>query len=366
MKYCSIILLLIVLSTCLSGQSVDLKVRRLEYIQEQIEQKQKQVERATAEIENLSRDRDDFEHRFQTTQNKINRLSVREREISRSLDDSEKQMVSSQMSLEEISNLWQKQFYHFYLLQQSKKEPTQAIVDEHCFPIMITYTKERIEENREMIAYIAGMIEENKSSRQRVRREREQENRMINNYRKEISRLAGMIDDLAAEEQEILRELETLQQSRQNLENLITNLQDAKGDIRYSYEFTTSKLMWPLHGEVISTFGTKHDETYNISILSNGIDILVNEPLEVKAVDFGVVVFAEQFRSYGRLVIIDHQNGYFSLYGNNGRLLVTKDDMVSLGQTIAITGKMNHSDNYMLHFELRRHSTPVDPLVYLE
>jgi septal ring factor EnvC (AmiA/AmiB activator) len=348
------------------GQSIELQLRRLEYIQDAIARKEYEIESTQQEIDHLSHDKTGYEQQYQITRKKIEALTSREQEINRNLTASQREKEQFTARIDETSDLWKKQFQIFYLTHLTNNQTAEQISDNHYFPIMITQTKERIDEDVDLLNHIVSNIEENQKNQQGVRRERSKENQVIEGYRKQISKLNEDIEKLTKEEQEILNDFAVLQQSRENLENLITLFQNDAGSTQFSYRFTTNKLPWPITGEVISTFGKKQDEHYKITLLSNGIDILTDSQQEVKAVDFGVVVFAEHFRSYGRLVIIDHQNGYYSLYGNNGTLLVTKDDVVSLGQVIALSGRQNGLDSYLLHFELRRHSTPVDPLTYLE
>jgi len=364
-RYVSIFLILIFIRG-ISAQSLDIKMRRLEHIQDMIEQKRKEMEKTHEELDLLSRDKDNYEHQYQTTMNKINTLTAREREISQTLTESQKAKENSQSRLEATGDLWQKQIYNFYKTSQTSNKSRDYIVENHYFPIMICQTKEIIDENKELLALVHKNIEESQRAQQRLRTEKNRENQIVSGYRSEITKLSDKITILETEEQEIQREFANLLQSRQNLENLINHFQTEQEGAHFTYQFTTNKLLWPIRGEVINPFGEVRDKLHNVTLLNNGIDIVCDHPQEVKAVDFGVVVFAELFGNYGRLIIIDHQNGYFSLYGNNSNLLVTKDDLVSLGQPIAIAGKRSNSEYYLLHFEIRRQNTPVNPLTYLE
>ena len=364
-KYLVLIVILAV-GIVLPAQNIDLKMRRLEYIQGQIDQKREQIEKTKSEINELSRDKENYEQQYQSLQNKIDKLTAEEQEINRTLRDSQRKMELSKTRLDETSALWQKQLYLFYMTHQVNNKSHESVIDKQYFPLMICQTKEIIDENQELLSLIKRNVEQTQSTQQRIRTEKNRENQVIGGFRNEISKLDNQIVSLVKEEEDISREFQELLRNRQSLENLITHFQTDPEGAQFSYQFTTSKLLWPLKGEVITNFGEVHDKHHNVTLLNNGIDIVVDRPQEVKAVDFGVVVFAELFMNYGRLIIIDHHNGYFSLYSNNGNLLVAKDDVVSLGQPIAIAGKKNNSDNYMLHFELRKNRTPVDPLAYLE
>jgi septal ring factor EnvC (AmiA/AmiB activator) len=357
---------MLLLYVLISGQSVDLKMRRLEYIQSLLDQKRQQIEAMQEELEDLSRDRESYEADYEQKLNDLEILQAEEQVITRTLRESEQRMELSKAELDQMSDLWCNQFRQYIISQHTSNASREDIIDKQYLPLIIVQTKEKIDENQEFLDAVLQNIEKNRVSQQRIREQRNRESRIANEYVDEISRLDNRITALTEDEQEIYREFQSLEESRRNLETMIAHFQAEGSGAALSYEFTTDRLIWPLRGEVISSFGEVHDEYHNISILNNGIDIQSSEADEVRAVDFGVVVFAEAFKNYGKLIIIDHQNGYFSLYGNNGNLLVTRDEVVSLGQTIGVAGRNNGSDSYLLHFELRRHSKPVDPLAYLE
>ena len=118
---------------------------------------------------------------------------------------------------------------------------------------------------------------------------------------------------------------------------------------------------WPVHGRVISSFGTKPNGAQN-----DGINVAVPEGTPIKAADDGVVAYAgNELKGYGNLVLIRHPNGYVSAYANASALLVKRGDTVKRGQTIARAGQTGNVDSPQLHFEIRKGSTPVDPARFL-
>ena len=122
---------------------------------------------------------------------------------------------------------------------------------------------------------------------------------------------------------------------------------------------TTTKFGWPLKGNVVSGFSG--------SVRGNqGIDIAGKPGQPVHATAAGKVVYSGQgLRQLGRLVIIKHDARFLSAYGHNSQLLVKEGDNVSFGQKIAIVGK-NKTGQYVLHFEIRRDGSPVNPKLYLK
>ena len=118
-----------------------------------------------------------------------------------------------------------------------------------------------------------------------------------------------------------------------------------------------SDFRWPARGRVISGFGTGSNE---------GINIAVPDGTPVKAAGDGVVAYAgSEVKGYGNLVLIRHDNGYVSAYAHNGEIDVKRGQKVARGQTIAKSGQSGNVTSPQLHFEIRKGSTPVDPMRHL-
>lgn len=115
---------------------------------------------------------------------------------------------------------------------------------------------------------------------------------------------------------------------------------------------------WPARGRVIAGYNGKGG--------NEGINIAVPEGTPVKAAEGGVVAYAgSELKGYGNLVLIRHPNGYVSAYAHNGELNVKRGDQVKRGQVVAKSGQSGNVNSPQLHFELRKGSTPVDPVPYL-
>jgi murein hydrolase activator len=123
-------------------------------------------------------------------------------------------------------------------------------------------------------------------------------------------------------------------------------------------------LLWPAEGKLYSSFGLKKHSKYNTYIQNNGIDILSSYGSAVTAVAPGKVVYAERFLGYGNVILIDHDGGYYTLYGNLTDMLVFSGTNVTEGQTIARVG--GNVDGPIMHFEVRKGGKPVDPVEWLK
>lgn len=116
----------------------------------------------------------------------------------------------------------------------------------------------------------------------------------------------------------------------------------------------TSKFVWPTNGSVIKNFEAN----------KKGVDISGQAGQSVVAVADGTVLYANNMRGYGNLVIIDHADGIVSAYAHNKTLMVKEGQAVTKGQQIAEMGSTD-SDNVKLHFEMRQLGKPVDPATLL-
>jgi lipoprotein NlpD len=120
--------------------------------------------------------------------------------------------------------------------------------------------------------------------------------------------------------------------------------------------------VWPLKGTIISRFG--EPTGVDGKVRNRGIDIAGAPGTPILAAAGGNVAHAGNVRGYGNMVIIKHNDEYLTAYAHNRVILVKLGDTVVKGQKIAELGNSD-SDRPMLHFELRKQGTPVDPLKYL-
>jgi lipoprotein NlpD len=115
---------------------------------------------------------------------------------------------------------------------------------------------------------------------------------------------------------------------------------------------------WPLKGKVVSYFNGRKG-----GALNQGVDIQASEGAKVAASRSGRVVFADYLNGYGQTVMLDHRDGFYTVYSNNAKVLVTSGSQVRKGDTLALVGRMG-SEPY-LHFEIRKDHIASNPLYYL-
>ncbi len=139
---------------------------------------------------------------------------------------------------------------------------------------------------------------------------------------------------------------------------------DPRDDGRF--ERLRGKLPWPAKGTLASGYGRQEHPRFHTVTFNRGIEIAAPQGRDIVAVAEGTAIYADWFKGYGRLVILDHGGGYFTLYAHCADILVKAGDAVPGGQVIAKVGDSGSLDGPQLYFELRHKGKPQDPLAWLQ
>jgi murein DD-endopeptidase MepM/ murein hydrolase activator NlpD len=124
--------------------------------------------------------------------------------------------------------------------------------------------------------------------------------------------------------------------------------------------------IWPLHGSITSSFGKRRDPLTKSRRFHTGLDIGAPIGTSVKAAADGKVVFSGWKDGYGNVIILEHKNGYITVYAHNKRNLVREETEVKTGEEIALSGMTGSVTGAHLHFEVRKNITPLNPYRFLK
>ena len=127
--------------------------------------------------------------------------------------------------------------------------------------------------------------------------------------------------------------------------------------------FSTQKgrMSLPVRGEIVESFGKHKHPEFNSYTFSKGISISAGIGSEIHAIYEGSVIFADYFKGYGNMVIVDHGGGYFSLYAHASRIHKKVGSEVARHEALATVGDMDSTKGPILYFEIRHQGKPVDP-----
>ncbi len=314
----------------------------------------------------------------------LNELERQSQQLARQVDNQQKQ----------LSRLLYQQFIHgnddaLHLLL-SGKDPNQTARDRYFMTLLsrekadllgdmrsaLQEKKRLAEVTREKSAELAGIEKQQQEGRAALLQQQKErqtllariagdiktQQKQINTLKADEKRLGNLIDNLA-------RRSTASSKPRRHGNNTAPpppsrpmprgpDLANAGGE----FAALRGKLPLPLHGTIIGRFGAlRRDGATNWK----GLFIRGGEGEEVRAVAKGTVVYADWLRGFGNLIILDHGDGFLSVYGNNQSLLRDSGKSVKAGETIAKAGAGDGIDESGLYFELRYQGQPFDPLRWI-
>jgi septal ring factor EnvC (AmiA/AmiB activator) len=184
----------------------------------------------------------------------------------------------------------------------------------------------------------------------RVRDERAYHERMVGELTEAARRLEAFITDLQAKQRRLAR------------------VPPPKGTVTppgIGFGALRGRLPWPTEGRIIAGFGAQVHPRFGTRTFRNGVDIEANGGREVAAVHGGHVIYTGWFKGYGNLIILDHDNEYYTLYAHMADIGVKEGDDVRQGQRIGTVGDTGSLEGPRLYFEVRYQGKPQDPEQWL-
>jgi len=240
-----------------------------------------------------------------------------------------------------------------------------------------------------VMSYFAYLNRERMQRIQAVQQRAERLERLARNAEDEARRLAELarsqevtrlrLEQEKARRAEVLRgleatitsgaeKLETLKRDAESLKRLVEHLRQhaqirAELDIqRDPFATLKGRLTWPiLENRILAAFGSRKEES---GIDWDGVLLAAREGEEVRAVKDGRVIHADWLRGFGLLIVIDHGDGYMTLYGHNQALLREVGEWVATGEAIALSGTSGGLREPVLYFAIRHNGRPQDPAVW--
>jgi septal ring factor EnvC (AmiA/AmiB activator) len=125
-------------------------------------------------------------------------------------------------------------------------------------------------------------------------------------------------------------------------------------------------LKLPVKGKIVSLFGEFKNTRYQVLNFRSGIEIQTERGEPIQAVYAGKVLYADWFKGYGNMIIIDHGDHYYTVYAHIEEAFKTNGDSVETGEVIATVGDTDSISGPKLYFEVRHHGKPLDPMQWIE
>ncbi|MEO1766900.1 murein hydrolase activator EnvC family protein [Thiobacter aerophilum] len=386
----SLILLCAVLGVVHAAQSPAEKARELKALQGQI----KELKR---EIENAEGNKADVLDELRQSERAISDLNRRLYDLGEALAQVNRELAASQRQAAELASRIEAQRRELaeLLVEQyqsggqdalrllfNQQDPNQIARDLEYLDHIARARAQLIAALRADLAAAKALAQQTRDKSQTLARlEAEQRAKRLELTREAAKRramLARLTKEITARRQQVQR----LEQDEKRLTRLIEKLARAmakprpapprapKGEARPqppaaedgAFARLKGALRLPVSGEVTNRFGAPRAET---GIPWKGVFIRAPEGSPVKALAAGRVVFADWLRGFGNLLIIDHGDGYMSLYGHNQSIYKQVGDPVAQGEVVSAAGDSGGQGESGLYFEVRFQGKPVDPLQWV-
>jgi septal ring factor EnvC (AmiA/AmiB activator) len=210
---------------------------------------------------------------------------------------------------------------------------------------------QQVEESiRQQQERLQGLYVQQQQEKAKLEASRDARAKVLAALNSEILDKDKQLHDLVRDEQELQQVLNALEQA----------LSDIPADHQVQQPFASlrGKLPWPAQGRLVARYGERRAAG---NLRWRGVLIAASRGGEVRAISHGRVAFADWLRGYGLLIIIDHGNGFMSLYGHNQGLYKEVGEWVEPGDVIASVGDSGGQADSGLYFEIRRQGKPLDP-----
>jgi septal ring factor EnvC (AmiA/AmiB activator) len=347
------------------------KQRELKAAKDRIEQLQKQQARTAAEQQQAMRQLRDVEQSAARTRGSLTELGAQRAQRAATRQELMEQRAAREADSAGLREQLGRQLRAAYSLR-GPQEPLQMLLNQHDVDTIgrnlvyygyVGRTRvsqlARLQEDLARITELTNKIEAEDGQLARLERERQQRLGELESLRQKRGQLATSLEQ---QSRTLSARLASAKRQAQELEDLLKQLSRARPksapvDPNSSFARLRGTLSWPVAGKVTVDFG----ETTIAPLRSTGIYIEAPRGAEVHAIHDGVVKFADWFGPLGLAVIIDHGDGYLSVYGRNDQIFRDNGARVKAGDVIGAAGDSGGSKTTGIHFELRRGDTPVNP-----
>jgi septal ring factor EnvC (AmiA/AmiB activator) len=232
----------------------------------------------------------------------------------------------------------------------------------------VSFDQELVQKLSDEAAYQESIKTDLARKKEQLDEQRKILSEIQDSVRKEAEKKKQLLASLRQEKESRTRALKELEQAALRLQKMMDEISrrspSKPPDSRSGTGFDAlrGKLEWPVRGEIRGEFGKSRHPEFSAEVFRKGIDIEAPIGEEIKAVEKGKVVFADRFSGYGKMLIVDHGDRYFSIYAHLAEILKKSGEIVKRGETLGRVGDSDSLAGARLYFEMRKDGKSIDPL----
>lgn len=373
----AIILILILICYPVQGQQSEEQVSlKIKSIQKKLSLLKDKLNQSRGKEQKILQNLEAQDNEINFVANEVATVGMQLKEISNQVEENDFLIINKSKSIEkqktQVVNLLKLQIYlshdktiKMLLVSPSNEKSIQA---KH----KIKYLQNKLFNLIKSVANEISILQDVKSKQEVLLKQENlkqqvllsQQDILFEKRQKRLSTLKALKKEISKDTKESKRlgnDQKRLQQLFLEIKNLLTDLPDSLGSEK-PFNKRKGFLNKPLKGVYTHSFKSRR----SANTKWNGVVIRGKIGDSVKAVAYGRIAFADWLRGFGMLVIIDHQNGYMSLYGFNESINVEVGDWVNENQSIATVGNSGTLETPALYFEIRKDAKPLNPKKWLK
>jgi len=376
------------LCTCLLANSAYAsKQADLENLRKRISGLQQELEKTSESKTETADALRESERAISNSNRKLSELAQQHQAANLKLEQLQQQAHHLEMDMHGQQAQLEKLLYQQYLggrqeylrLLLNNQDPNQAARDIQYFEYIARGRAAWLKTLRSSLVQLSAITDQTRQKSAEIAALQEQQNSQAQTLEQDKRTHQQVLGRIALQLKQQRREIGRLQRDENRLAHLVEQLSrmlarpkhkpmfrnDQLPDDRFHgspFEQLRGKLTLPVKGVVSNQFGSARPDS---TVLWKGLFVRAAANQPVKAVAAGRVVFADWLRGFGNLLIIDHGQGYMSLYGNNETLYKQVGDVLRGGDTVAAVGNSGGNEDSGLYFELRHEGKPLDPAKWI-
>lgn len=376
------LVLLMTLSAALAIAPISMAESDTEY-QARLKALSASIKTLQAELKNAHNSKDKLQESLQTSEEDIAKFTKKVSTIKEALAREKKRLSQLQAQRAELVNNKNTQQAHIeeairhnyqlgqqsqlkLILNQEDPERISRMVKYHDYIIAAHQVK--ITTYRQTLRDLDQLENQIHASKQQLETRIQQLSQRQKDLKRSHSKRQSALKQLTGSLKQKGKKLATLTNDRQRLQDLLDKATNALANLNLpkgteAFIKAKGKLPLPTQGKILYRFGSTQS---NGQLKRNGIFIKNRMGAKVVSVHHGRVIFSDYLRGHGLLLILDHGNGYMSLYGHNQTLQKEIGDWVGTGDTIATVGNTGGRQQVGLYFEIRHQGRPQNPHPWLK
>ena len=364
-------LLLGLSSTVVAGekqeQQLDNLKRSISNLEKKLEDRGKERNSLQSELKKVELEASKINSNVRRLRNKINMLEAQLKKLSSQERDLQLGIRGQSTAIvEQIAAAYKLGNQEPIKLLLNQEDPQQIARVFRYYDYFLQARTEKIHRYKQDVDKLAAVIADIESQKWRLTQSRAELESDKTKLARQVKKRKKTLDNVKVSLRTDKKKLSKLQKERGKLEELLAAVKQAAADLSLpsnyeSFVSRKSKLKWPLKGRVAHSFGNRRSG----ELLWEGWLISAKAGDAVKAVHHGRVVFSNYLRGFGLLVIVDHSDGYMTLYAHNQELLKDTGDWVQSNEILSRAGDTGGLSKPALYFEIRKDGNPADPKSWL-